>query len=175
MKNAHERRLQVPATQTVSFRAMRLDDIERICKIEEECFPTPWTAEAFHNELMHNDFARYVVMTWKGEVIGYGGMWTILDEAHITNIAVISEYRGQKLGERLLRELYAQAIACGMKRMTLEVRSSNIVAQRLYEKFGFRAEGMRRGYYSDNNEDAIVMWADLPDFTHSDSDDSEKG
>ena len=162
MKDAYNGRTLGPATQTVSFRAMQMNDIEQICAIELICFPTPWTAEAFRNELLYNQFARYVVMTWQGEIIGYAGMWVILDEAHITNIAVREEYRGRGLGERLMRELIAQAIANGMKRMTLEVRTSNYIAQKLYEKFGFRAEGTRRAYYSDNNEDAIIMWADLP-------------
>ena len=151
-----------PAPHHVTFREMKAGDIERICLIEIACFPTPWTADAFLNELEHNSFARYLVMEWNNTIIGYAGMWTILDEAHITNIAVMEQYRGRKLGERLLRELVVLAIASGMKRMTLEVRTSNYHAQRLYEKFGFRAEGLRRGYYSDNGEDAIIMWAELP-------------
>jgi ribosomal-protein-alanine N-acetyltransferase len=162
MKQAYNRNSIGPAAHTVTFRAMQLGDIEQICAIEKACFPTPWTEDAFLNELQHNHFARYVVMTWNDDIIGYAGMWTIMDEAHITNIAVHEEYRGRKLGERLLRELVAQAMICGMKRMTLEVRTSNYAAQRLYEKFGFRAEGLRRAYYSDNNEDAVIMWADLP-------------
>jgi len=151
-----------PTPQTVVFRNMHTDDIGRISEIERECFPTPWTEEAFHNELVHNHFAHYIVMLWRGEIIGYAGLWTIMDEAHVTNIALREAYRGRKLGERMLRELFTSAVRRGMKRITLEVRVSNVVAQRLYEKFGFRAEGVRRGYYSDNGEDAIIMWADLP-------------
>mgnify|MGYP000610356313 CR=1 FL=1 len=163
MKQAYTNQSAGPATHSVTFRAMQVDDIEQICLIEEACFPTPWTADAFRNELEHNNFARYVVMTWNNSIIGYAGMWTILDEAHITNIAVVEQYRGRKLGERLLRELVVQAMGYGMTRMTLEVRTSNYTAQRLYEKFGFRAEGLRRAYYSDNGEDAIIMWAELPE------------
>jgi ribosomal-protein-alanine N-acetyltransferase len=111
-------------------------------------------------------------MLWQEEVIGYAGMWTIMDEAHITNIAVTGAFRGRKLGERLLEELVMKAATKGMKRMTLEVRVSNTVAQGLYEKFGFRAEGVRRAYYSDNNEDALIMWADLPE-GYADEDDYE--
>lgn len=151
-----------PTPQTVQFRGMQVDDIGRICAIERECFSTPWTEEAFYNELVHNHFAHYVVMVWGGQIIGYAGVWTIMDEAHVTNIAVSGPYRGRKLGERLLHELFRFAAARGMKRITLEVRVSNTIAQRLYEKFGFRAEGVRRKYYSDNGEDAIIMWADLP-------------
>ncbi len=162
MSQTHHNQLAGPTTNNVTFRSMQVGDIEQICLIEIACFPTPWTADAFFNELEHNAFARYVVMTWNDIIIGYAGMWTILDEAHITNIAVLEHYRGRKLGERLLRELVVQAMGYGMTRMTLEVRTSNYTAQRLYEKFGFRAEGLRRAYYSDNGEDAIIMWAELP-------------
>jgi len=151
-----------PTPETVRFREMRLDDIARICEIERECFPAPWTEDAFRNELMFNQFAHYVVMLWQDTVIGYAGMWTILDEAHVTNIALIGCYRGRKLGDRLLRELLSRAAARGMKRITLEVRVSNEIARRLYEKYGFRAHGVRHGYYTDNGEDALIMWADLP-------------
>lgn len=85
-----------------------------------------------------------------------------MDEAHITNIAVRQAYRGRKLGERLLDELMRTAAYLGMERMTLEVRVSNLVAQRLYEKKGFESAGIRKGYYSDNMEDAMIMWANLP-------------
>lgn len=144
------------------FRSMRLEDIDRICEIELESFPAPWTAAAFYNELVNNHFAHYLVMEIDGQIVGYGGMWTIMDEAHVTNIALSAKYRGRKLGERLLRELQATAAFLGANRMTLEVRVSNTIAQRLYEKFGFHSVGVRKGYYSDNNEDAIIMWADLP-------------
>ncbi|PZE19621.1 ribosomal protein S18-alanine N-acetyltransferase [Paenibacillus xerothermodurans] len=140
---------------------MRLDDIPAICAIEQEAFATPWTAGAFQNELTTNQFARYVVMEHHGEVIGYGGMWMIMDEAHVTNVAVRKDCRGRKLGERLMRELKQLADFLGASRMTLEVRPSNLVAQRLYEKLGFYSVGVRRGYYTDNKEDALVMWADL--------------
>ncbi|MFS0723874.1 ribosomal protein S18-alanine N-acetyltransferase [Paenibacillus sp. 1P07SE] len=143
------------------FRMMRVEDVPAICQIEQEAFTSPWTAEAFINELTNNHFARYMVMILDGEVIGYGGMWTIMDEAHITNIAVREDYRGQGLGERLLLELQRTALFFGMNRMTLEVRVSNEVAQRLYRKLGFVPSGLRPGYYSDNNEDALIMWAEL--------------
>jgi ribosomal-protein-alanine N-acetyltransferase len=146
----------------LSFRNMRLEDIDTICRIEEESFSSPWTEAAFHNELVNNQFAHYVVMLFDGEVIGYGGMWTIMDEAHVTNIAIRIPFRGRKLGERLLAELQTRAMLRGANRMTLEVRVSNQIAQRLYEKMGFYSVGLRKGYYSDNMEDALIMWADLP-------------
>lgn len=145
----------------VHFRAMTKEDISDICNIEKEAFPTPWTADAFHHELTNNFFAHYLVMVWRDEVIAYGGMWIIRDEAHVTNIAVRTAYRGRRLGDRLMLELMAKAISLGAERMTLEVRMTNYIAQQLYEKHGFRAHGVRRNYYTDNNEDALIMWADL--------------
>ncbi|HEY0828965.1 MAG TPA: ribosomal protein S18-alanine N-acetyltransferase [Bacilli bacterium] len=142
---------------------MTEEDIEQICIIEEESFSSPWTAAAFYNEIVNNHFAHYVVMEWEGQVIGYGGMWAIIDEAHVTNIAIRPQFRGKRLGERLLLELQALACFHGAVKMTLEVRVSNKIAQRLYEKMGFTAAGFRKAYYSDNHEDAIIMWAALPD------------
>lgn len=156
-----EHRLQ-ESDATFEFRFMRLDDISAVCEIEQEAFPTPWTPGAFHNELTNNQFAHYMIMDCGGEVAGYAGMWLIIDEAHITNIAVRDKYRGKKLGERLLTELKKTASFLGAVRMTLEVRASNYIAQGLYEKLQFRSVGVRRGYYTDNREDAIIMWADLP-------------
>lgn len=163
MRSGNGRAVGLPTPDMVLFRRMTLADIDTIIDIEKECFAVPWTKEAFQNELMYNQFAHYFVMLWQGEIIGYGGLWTIVDEAHVTNIGLREAYRGRKLGQRLLSELMTFASLRGMKRMTLEVRVSNIPAQRLYEKFGFKVEGVRRGYYSDNGEDALIMWADLPD------------
>lgn len=144
------------------FRSMTMEDIPFIVEIEQEAFTTPWTRGAFENELTTNQFAHYMIMDIDGEVAGYGGMWLIMEEAHVTNIAVKDTYRGRKLGERLLRELMKTSAFLGAIRITLEVRTSNYVAQNLYEKLGFRSVGIRRGYYTDNREDAVVMWADLP-------------
>ncbi|WP_028563143.1 ribosomal protein S18-alanine N-acetyltransferase [Paenibacillus pinihumi] len=143
------------------FRSMQLEDVPVICQIEQQAFTSPWTAEAFINELTNNHFARYMVMEWEDKVIGYGGMWTIMDEAHVTNIAVCEGYRGQGLGERLLHELQRTAVFFGAGRMTLEVRVSNEPAKNLYRKLGFEPSGVRPGYYSDNGEDALIMWAEL--------------
>jgi ribosomal-protein-alanine N-acetyltransferase len=143
------------------FRSMLLEDIETICMIEKEAFPTPWTAEAFYNELVNNHFAHYLVLEIDGEITGYAGMWTIMDEAHITNIAIRKPFQGKKLGEQLLGRLQEAAVKIGILRMTLEVRVSNKMAQRLYEKMGFYPVGTRKGYYSDDHEDALIMWANL--------------
>ncbi|MGO4540753.1 ribosomal protein S18-alanine N-acetyltransferase [Paenibacillus sp. 2TAB19] len=145
----------------LEFRFMTLADIAAIVAIEEEAFSSPWTTEAFTNELMNNMFAKYMVMELSGEIIGYGGMWIIMDEAHVTNIAVRDDYRGQGLGDLLLGELQRTAVFFGSAKMTLEVRVSNEIAQRLYRKHGFEPSGIRPRYYSDNDEDALIMWAEL--------------
>lgn len=119
------------------FRLMKLTDIPDILIIEREAFTMPWTEEAFRNELTHNHFAKYMVMELAGHIIGYAGMWAIVDEAHVTNIALLEAYRGRKWGERLLEELMKTASYVGMKSITLEVRVSNEVAQNLYRKKAF--------------------------------------
>jgi len=144
------------------FRLMKVEDIPHILIIEREAFTMPWTEEAFRNELTHNHFAKYMVMELQSQIIGYAGLWAIVDEAHVTNIALLEAYRGRKWGERLLEELMKTASYLGMKSITLEVRVSNQIAQNLYRKKGFRSAGTRKGYYSDNREDALIMWADLP-------------
>lgn len=148
--------------EEIIFRKMTLSDIPSILEIEHDAFETPWTEEAFQNELTNNLFAQYMVMEYEGDVIGYAGMWIIIDEAHITNIAIRSSYRGQGLGKQLIYEIQRTAQFLGANKMTLEVRVGNIRAQSLYRKFGFKDAGIRPRYYSDNNEDALIMWADLP-------------
>lgn len=149
-------------TSEVQVRKMTLEDVDRILEIEHLSFTLPWSREAFQMELTSNHFAHYLVVERDGLVIAYGGMWVIIDEAHITNIAVHPDFRGRRLGDRLMRELIARSLVHGAERMTLEVRVSNTVAQRLYEKLGFESHGIRKGYYTDNNEDAMIMWAELP-------------
>lgn len=150
-------------SEQVQFRTMTLEDIPDVMVIEHESFTLPWSEEAFRNELTMNHFARYLILDVDGKAVGYAGMWTIVDEAHITNIAVRTAYRGQHLGERLLRKMMAWAGELGMERITLEVRATNRVAQSLYGKLGFEPAGVRKGYYSDNHEDAIIMWCELPE------------
>ncbi|MCZ8524015.1 MULTISPECIES: ribosomal protein S18-alanine N-acetyltransferase [Paenibacillus] len=162
MEEESVRPAATPDGQTCRFRPMGQADIPVICEIEQESFTTPWTAGAFHNELSNNQFARYLVLEVDGEIAGYGGMWLIMEEAHITNVAIREKFRGRKFGELLMREMQRTADMYGAIRMTLEVRPSNYVALGLYEKLGFRSVGVRRGYYTDNHEDAVIMWADLP-------------
>ncbi len=140
---------------------MRRADIPAVIDIERRSFPTPWSQRAFEAELRDNHYAHYIVARIGDDVAGYAGMWVVLDEAHITNIAVHPDYRGQTIGDLLLTALEERARALGASRMTLEVRPSNLIAQSLYKKHGFETRGIRRGYYTDTNEDALVMWREL--------------
>jgi ribosomal-protein-alanine N-acetyltransferase len=132
--------------------------LDGILAIERVSYPTPWVRHAFLNEIYNNNFAYYYVALAGKKVVGYAGMWIILDEAHLTNVTVHPAYRGRRLGELLIRVLMQEAVYLGADRMTLEVRVSNHPAQRLYERLGFASAGVRRGYYNDNREDAIIMW-----------------
>ncbi|KKC30367.1 ribosomal protein S18-alanine N-acetyltransferase [Caldanaerobacter subterraneus] len=142
----------------VIIRPMTEDDIDEVMEIEKLSFTTPWSREAFVGEVTKNSCARYIVAEVDKKVVGYAGFWVVLDEGHITNIAVHPEYRGRGIGSRLMEGLIDLAKKNGITSMTLEVRESNLVAQNLYKKFGFKVLGRREGYYQDNNEDAIVMW-----------------
>lgn len=131
-----------------------IDDIVNISILS---FPIAWTKEAFQNELS-NKFARYVIAAKDNVIIGYGGMWVILDEAHVTNIAVHPEYRGIGAGALIVEALLDVCRYEKATSITLEVRKSNETAQNLYMKYGFIEEGVRKNYYEDNREDAIIMW-----------------
>jgi [ribosomal protein S18]-alanine N-acetyltransferase len=146
---------------TCSFRLMKEEDIDQILVIEHESFTLPWSREAFYNELTLNQFAVYVVIEVDDQIVGYCGVWIIVDEAHITNIAILPEYRGKKLGGALMKRVMEIAKQQGAKTMTLEVRVSNEVAQSMYRKFGFQGGAIRKNYYTDNHEDALVMWVNL--------------
>lgn len=141
-------------------RPMKSQDIDDVLHIERTCFPTPWSYDAFKAEVEENHCARYVVAEIGGRVRGYGGMWIILDEAHITNVAVHPNYRGVGIGEAIMKALIRTAARLKVEGMTLEVRVSNKVAQNLYEKLGFFGVGVRKGYYTDDGEDALIMWKD---------------
>jgi len=153
----------------IGFRPMELTDLPQIEIVEKLSFTSPWPRQAFYNELVFNRFAHYTVVTVKGKVAGYCGFWLILDEAHITNIAIHPDYRGQGVGEALLDEVIQKAKNLGATKMTLEVRVSNVVAQSLYEKKGFVRAGIRKGYYTDNQEDAIIMWVNFDEIKKRDA------
>jgi ribosomal-protein-alanine N-acetyltransferase len=156
---------------------MRVADIDEVMPIERVAFPSPWPASAYRYELTQNDLSSYVVLRQRGasagdlrskllglmgraapaQILGYGGFWIILDEGHISTIAVHPDWRGRGLGELVLVSLMDAAILRGAGELTLEVRVSNLVAQNLYRKYGFVQVGMRKRYYHDNNEDAWIM------------------
>lgn len=142
----------------VTISKMTLNDLDEVLAIENKSYPTPWTRRSFHSELTDNIYAHYFVARCGQTLAGYFGMWIILDEAHITNIAVSPKLRRQGIGEQMLRFSFDKAKELGASRMTLEVRLSNHEAQNLYRKLGFEDKGIRKGYYTDTNEDAIIMW-----------------
>ena len=135
---------------------MTAADVDAVCAIEAATFARPWSRASIENELT-NSCARYVVLRRGGETVGYAGMWLVIDEAHVTNVAIRKDLRGQGLGEKLMRALIQLAADSGMIWMTLEVRRSNAAAQGLYRKLGFVDVGWRKRYYEDNGEDALLM------------------
>ncbi|MCP3742496.1 ribosomal protein S18-alanine N-acetyltransferase [Rossellomorea sp. BNER] len=144
-----------------SIRLMEIKDLDDVMEVEQKSFSIPWTREAFYNEIENNSFASYLVVEHGEKVVGYCGVWIIVDQAHITNVAVLPELRGNGLGHLLMKSMVTLAIEMGAATMTLEVRVSNEPAQHLYRKLGFQNGGIRKNYYSDNQEDALVMWVNL--------------
>ena len=140
----------------ITIGLMTVDDIEAVHAIEAACFRTPWSRESFYREVTNNPCARYVVLREDGVAVAYAGVWFVLDEGHITNIAVRPDCRGIGYGEKVTRAMIQLAADSGMSWMTLEVRRSNVAAQNLYHKLGFIDVGYRKRYY-ENTEDALIM------------------
>ncbi|WP_096186823.1 ribosomal protein S18-alanine N-acetyltransferase [Evansella halocellulosilytica] len=147
--------------EEIVIRFMKEEDLDDVLKVEHDCFPSPWSKSAFMNELTTNQFAYYLVAATKERVIGYCGVWVIVDEAHITNVAVHTSWRRKGIGKQLLLGSMHMAKTLGAAKLTLEVRVSNDTAQRLYKKLGFVEGGIRKNYYTDNQEDAQIMWVNL--------------
>ncbi len=145
------------SSSEICFRSMQKDDIARVAELERMCFRSPWSENALRGELK-NRLAHYRLAVQNGVVIGYAGMWVLFDEAHITNVAIAPEQRGNGFGRLLMLEMMKTALECHAVRMTLEVRESNAVAQTLYYSMGFEQAGRRRRYYSDTGEDALILW-----------------
>ena len=139
------------------IRPMKREDVPRVHEIECACFRSPWSKNALLGEL-RNDVAHYLVMELDGVLIGYGGMWVLFEEAHVTNVAIMTDYRKQGLGRTLMLAMMERAIQYGAEKMTLEVRETNFIAQHLYEKLGFYQNGFRARYYSDTGEGALILW-----------------
>lgn len=141
-----------------SILPMTIQDLDQVLEVEQSSFSTPWSRFAFQTELNHNQYALYLVGKWQGKVVAYAGTWIVLDEAHITNVAVHPDWRGRGLSHQLLLSLLVAARERGAVRATLEVRAGNRVAQSLYLRHGFEFSGCRKGYYTDTGEDALIMW-----------------
>jgi [ribosomal protein S18]-alanine N-acetyltransferase len=136
---------------------MLVADVGAVQVIEQASFSAPWPPHAYLTELQTNRLAHYMVVRAGDAVVGYAGLWLMVDEAHITTFAIHPDWRRRHLGERLLVALLDIALERLAAEATLEVRLSNLPARRLYEKFGFRPVGIRPRYYTDNNEDALIM------------------
>jgi [ribosomal protein S18]-alanine N-acetyltransferase len=165
----------VQLRQQLSLELMRESDVGTVQEIERDIFSTPWPRNAYYRELASRSSAHYVVLRqepglersaaqrsaeFDHTVIGYGGMWRMYDEAHVTTIGVRLDLQHRGFGRILFAGLVQAAYDMGAKWITLEVRTSNENAMRMYEAFGFKVIGRRKGYYTDNGEDAIVMWSD---------------
>ncbi len=142
----------------ITITRMTVEDVDKIMEIEIQSFNIPWTKPAFIAEVSSNDMAEYIVAKLDDRVVGYAGMWRVLDEGHITNIAVHPNFRRNKIGTLMVEELINIAKQHNINKLTLEVRESNSLAQDLYKKLGFSILGRRKHYYADNREDALIMW-----------------
>lgn len=136
---------------------MTFEDLPAVHAIEKASFAVPWPNDAYRSELTTNRLASYVVARTDDAVIGFAGLWVMVDEAHVTTFAVDPRWRRHGVGELLLLALFDIAVTRRAREATLEVRLSNVPARRLYEKYGFRPVGIRPRYYSDNGEDALIM------------------
>jgi len=140
---------------------MQKDYLDEVIKVEEQAYGEHhWSKESFFNELNNQLAKYYCAFNEQGELVGYCGCWQIMEEAHITNVAVSPNFRRQNIGEALLVAIIKSCYKEMVKYLTLEVRVSNEPAIKLYEKYGFKSLGVRKGYYQDNNEDALIMWTE---------------
>lgn len=147
----------------IEITRMKRRHLRRVLSIEGRVYPRPWSMSLFMSELSQRATRSYIVARCDGEVVGYSGMMFNLDEAHVTNIAVDPDLHSRKIGSRLLLTQITEAIARGSVTISLEVRTKNKIAQTMYEKFGFHATGVRKGYYIETREDALIM--EVPDIT----------
>lgn len=138
------------------MRKMAVHDIHKVMQIEIESFTLPWSEKSYRAEL-DNKYANYIVCDIEGEIAGYGGIWVIFEEAHITSIAVDMKFRGNGLGKALMKELEGFARRKGAEVILLEARQTNSRALEMYKGLGYKPRGLRRAYYSDNQEDAVTM------------------
>jgi len=141
-----------------SILPLQLEHIDGVLEVDSRSFSIPWSRSSFEAEAVRNDFARYIVAVDRGKVVGYAGVWIIAGEGQITNIAVHPDSRGKGIACKMLEALIDICIRESVSDMTLEVRKSNLAAINLYKKYGFVEEGIRKQFYADNKEDALIMW-----------------
>ena len=141
----------------IRIRRMQFRDVKQVAALETATFARPWSESSFHREVRENPVARYLVAERDGSILGYAGAWVVLDECHITNIAVAESERGRGIGKALLNALMQYVSNLGAAWADLEVRVSNLPAQGLYRGAGFVSVGRRKRYYEDNGEDAFLM------------------
>jgi len=142
----------------IEIRLMTVDDLDGVMDVEMDSFQTPWSRSAFEEELVKNRLARYLVAVENGTIVGYAGTWLVINEAHVTNVAVSGQRRREGIGRLLMEKMMEFAHESGMDSMTLEVRVSNEAARNLYQQLGFVEAGIRKNYYSETKEDALVLW-----------------
>ncbi len=141
----------------ILIKDMEVHEVDQVMEVELQCFKTPWSKDSFIHEIENNKFAKYIVAIDQTEIIGYVGIWYVLDEGSITNVAVRKDYRRKGIANQLVTHILEDAKGKNIQKIFLEVRESNDSAKTLYERHGFEAIGIRKAYYKDNNEDAILM------------------
>lgn len=142
---------------TVTITPLRRRHLREVMAIEKQVYPRPWSTSLFEDELQRGG-RSYVAARVGNLLVGYAGVLLIADDAHVATIAVDPEWQGHGIATRLMAELMGQALRLGAAQITLEVRVTNVRAQRIYQRFGFAPAGARKAYYADNGEDALVMW-----------------
>lgn len=140
----------------IKIDGLKKSDPPQLAALDKRCFVIPWSEKAFEDEV-NNKLAHYFIARDGEKIVGYAGFWEVCGEGDITNVAVDADYRRQHIGSSLIEAMLKVASDMKLELLTLEVRRSNIAAQNLYKKYGFEEIGMRKGYYSDNKEDAIIM------------------
>ena len=141
----------------IVIRPMERDDLKKVLEIEKQSFPVPWTQDLFFSELTRNRYARYFVLEKDNEVVGYLGLWHKGSNFHITNIAITEKFRRKGYGEKFLKFIEKIAATHRIKKISLEVRRSNYIAQDMYRKYGYKVTRVSRNYYQKEKEDALVM------------------
>lgn len=141
----------------LEIKPMQLSDLDEVMELERICFTQPWTRGMFEDDLRNSNLTYYIVARLYGNLVGYAGMWVVGGEVHITTVAVHPKFRRMGMGSKLIRSLLEEAVRREAQWAILEVRQSNIAAQKLYAKWGFKVIGRRKGYYSNPPEDALVL------------------